>query len=96
VPAAARVTGVARARSRDHARGSAWTGLGVTLLHIARLIQEINPDLDARILAGFLLNAIAPPVLTRTRDALEANTESLQDAAVALLRGIVAQPNTPR
>ena len=66
---------------------------GVTLLHIETLISEINPDLDARILAGFLLNAIAPPVLTRMRDALRIDTQSLQDAARALLRGVVSQTN---
>jgi hypothetical protein len=67
----------------------------VTLLHIATLIEQINPDLDARILASFLLNAIAPQVLFRMRDTPETNTESLQHAARALLRGIVAQPSAP-
>jgi AcrR family transcriptional regulator len=66
---------------------------GVPLLHIATLIQEINPDLDARILAGFLLNAIAPQVLTRMRECPETSTESLQAAARTLLRGIVAAPS---
>jgi AcrR family transcriptional regulator len=68
---------------------------GVTLLHIETLISEINPQLDARILAGFLLSAIAPPVLTRMRDALRIDTQSLQDAARALLRGVVSQTGAP-
>ena len=68
---------------------------GVSLLHVATLIGEINPDLDARILAGFLLNAVAPPVLIRMRDTLGTDTETLQDAARALLRGVIP-PERPR
>lgn len=61
---------------------------GATLLHIAALIEEIDPTVDARVLAGFILNAIAPPVLGRMRDALGVDTAQLQDAARALLRGL--------
>lgn len=62
---------------------------GVSLLHVATLIDEIDPQLDAQVLAGLLLGAIAPPVLIRTRDRLGRDTQSLQRAVRALLRGVV-------
>lgn len=61
---------------------------GALLIHIAGLVEAIDPALDARIAAGFVLNAIAPSVLHRMRSALEVDSAALQDAALALLRGL--------
>lgn len=62
---------------------------GVALLHVATLVREIDPTLDAQILAGFILSAVAPPVLTRMRGALAVDTPALQEGARALLRGLI-------
>lgn len=62
---------------------------GVALLHVATLIHEIDPALNEDILAGFILSALGPPVLTRMRDALAIDTPALQEGARALLKGII-------
>jgi AcrR family transcriptional regulator len=61
-------------------------------IHIASLVQEIDPSLDSSILAGFILSAIAPPVLHRMRVVLGVDTATLQASARALLRGITDAP----
>ncbi len=60
------------------------------LIHIANLVSEIEPDVDERILAGFILSAIAPPVLHRMSIRLDVDTAALQSAARALLRGLTS------
>lgn len=61
---------------------------GTLLLHIAVLVHEIDPALDERIVAGFILNAIAPTVLHRMRSGLGVDTPALQASARALLQGL--------
>lgn len=61
---------------------------GALLLHVAALVREIDPDADERIVAGFILNAVAPPVLDRMRGVLDVDTRALQDSARVLLRGL--------
>jgi AcrR family transcriptional regulator len=61
---------------------------GALILHIEVLVHEIDPSLDARIISGLILSAIAPPVLHRMRAVLEVDTAELQAAARALLRGL--------
>jgi AcrR family transcriptional regulator len=63
-------------------------GYAALALHIAVLVHEIDPDIDERVVAGFILSAIAPPVLHRMRDALGVDTAALQASAQALLRGL--------
>jgi AcrR family transcriptional regulator len=58
------------------------------LLHVANLVNEIDTALDERVLAGFILSAIAPPVLHRMSARLEVDTTALQNGARALLRGL--------
>jgi AcrR family transcriptional regulator len=70
---------------------------GPVLLHIATLVKQIDPTVDERLVAGFILNAIAPAVLHRMTGQLDADTPKLQDAARALLRGLTrscAKPPT--
>jgi len=62
---------------------------GTLLLHIAALVHELDPEVDERIVAGFILNAIAPPVLHRARSVLGVDTATLQASARVLLRGLV-------
>lgn len=61
---------------------------GPLIVHLATLIHELQPELDQRILAGFILSAIGPPVLHRMRGVLGVDTCALQAAARALLRGL--------
>jgi AcrR family transcriptional regulator len=65
---------------------------GVSLLHMTGLIEELDPQLDARILGGLLLGAIAPPVLSRMRAMQASDTEALQRAVRVLLRGVLSPP----
>jgi AcrR family transcriptional regulator len=57
-------------------------------LHVATLVHEIDPTLDEAIVAGFVVSAIAPPVLHRMRSVLGADTATLQDSARALMQGL--------
>jgi AcrR family transcriptional regulator len=57
-------------------------------IHMAALVQEIDPALDGRIVAGFILSAMAPRVLHRMRDVLGVDTATLQDTARAFLQGV--------
>jgi len=61
---------------------------GTLLIHIATLVHEIDPALDERVLAGFILSAIAPPVLHRMRGVLGVDIPALQASARALLQGL--------
>lgn len=61
---------------------------GALLIHIKTLVHEIDPALDDQVVAGFILSAIAPPVLHRMRSVLGVDTAVLQACARALLRGL--------
>jgi AcrR family transcriptional regulator len=61
---------------------------GALLIHVAALVEKIEPAADERILAGFILSAIAPPVLHQMNRRLQADTSELQRAARVLLRGL--------
>lgn len=60
------------------------------LLHLSSLIAELDPGLDATTVAGYLLGALAPPVLHRMRED-GADSPVLQRGAVQLLRGITGR-----
>jgi AcrR family transcriptional regulator len=64
---------------------------GVLLMHVANLITEINPRLEAPVVAGYLLSAFAPPTLRRMH-AHGIDVPTLQRAAVQLARGISSGP----
>jgi AcrR family transcriptional regulator len=61
---------------------------GALLIHVAGLIAAIDPTLDAHILGGFLLSAIAPPVLHRMHSRAGIEVSTMQQAAIQLIRGI--------
>ena len=58
------------------------------LLHVQRLVAELNPAVDARVLAHMILGCLAPPVLQQLRANPEIGQEKLEEGIVALLRGI--------
>jgi AcrR family transcriptional regulator len=57
---------------------------GVLRLHASALIHDIDPALDADVLAVMILGAVAPPVLSR----LDADSDAIVAAMTKLLRGI--------
>lgn len=69
------------------------TVYGALLIHVVSLTAEIDPTLDAPVIGGYLLSAIAPPVLHRMHSR-GVQIATLQRAAVQLIRGITA-PTTP-
>ncbi|UJA21771.1 TetR/AcrR family transcriptional regulator [Thermoleophilia bacterium SCSIO 60948] len=60
----------------------------VLAMHIVGLLEEIDPTLDAGVLAGYLLSATSPGVLHRLRTYGGVPDEALERAAVHLLRGL--------
>lgn len=60
---------------------------GVLTLHVRALLIEIDPRLDADVVATLLLGALGPPVVARLR-ARGADLGAQQDAARAVLRGL--------
>jgi AcrR family transcriptional regulator len=72
---------------------------GALFIHVTSLIAEIDPRLDAGILGGYLLNAMAPPVLHRLHSGAGVEVPALQRSAIQLIRGITgptAQGDRPR
>lgn len=61
---------------------------GTLRAHIRALLVEIDPGLDADVVAALLLGATAPPVLHRLDAELGVGLETLQAALLALLRGV--------
>ena len=60
------------------------------LIHISTLVAQIDPRLNSAVVAGLVLNSIAPPVMRRLRRDVGAALEDLETAAIALLRGLTA------
>src|ERR1700688_2722236 len=60
---------------------------GALALHVRTLISQIDPRLDAPLIADLLLGAISPPVIARAR-ARGADLAAQQAAARALVRGL--------
>lgn len=57
-------------------------------IHAASLIAEIDPTVDAEVMATLILSSIAPQVVQHVRRELGADVEDLSATAVALLRGL--------
>jgi|BarGraIncu00222A_1022003.scaffolds.fasta_scaffold50438_2 AcrR family transcriptional regulator len=57
---------------------------GALLLHAAALVRELDPRLNADIVATLILGAIAPPVLHR----LAADPDEITASAIGLLHGL--------
>ena len=62
---------------------------GALALHVRALLIEIDPRLDADVVATLLLGALSPPVVARLR-ARGADLPAQQTAARALMRGLTS------
>ena len=58
------------------------------LIHASTLVAEIDPTVDAQVMAGLILSSIAPPVIRRLRETFGADADAISAAAIALLRGL--------
>jgi AcrR family transcriptional regulator len=66
---------------------------GTFLIHVRSLLEQIDPALDAPVLAGMLISAVSPQSVAwlardRTPDLLDA--ERIADGAIALLHGLTS------
>jgi AcrR family transcriptional regulator len=67
------------------ADGSALTSFR---LHVSWLLEQIDPSLDAPLVADMVLNSVSSRVIRHAHRAPGDSTAALERAAVALLRGI--------
>jgi AcrR family transcriptional regulator len=58
------------------------------LLHLRTLLEQIDPRLDAPVVAGLLFSSVAPQNLHRLLRREGADSARVADAVVALLRGL--------
>jgi AcrR family transcriptional regulator len=65
--------------------------MNALLFHARTLVRQIDPQLDNHVVAIMILSAIAPPLIIDSRRR-GIDTQTLQAAALALLRGITRQP----
>ena len=70
--------------------GGAPPAYATFLVHVATLVGQIDARLNSGVIAGLVLNSIAPPVIQRVRLEFGAQIEDLEAAAIALLRGLTA------
>jgi AcrR family transcriptional regulator len=61
---------------------------GMLATHIAGLVGEIDPDLDAGALAVMILSAVSAPAIAALSTAGGLDTETLEASATVLLRGL--------
>jgi AcrR family transcriptional regulator len=57
-------------------------------LHVSWLIEQIDPRLDAPLVAEMILNSVSPGVIRRAYRGAGDSTAALEHAAITLLRGI--------
>ena len=58
------------------------------LMHVQRLVAELKPHAEARVLASLILGSLAPHVLQVLRADPENDQEALKQGIITLLRGI--------
>ncbi len=63
---------------------------GTLLVHVAHLIAEIDPGLDAEVIAGYLLGVTAASVLRRVQGRGATDLAAMQRAVAALVRGLAS------
>jgi AcrR family transcriptional regulator len=73
--------------AEDAAPAAGGVVAGALALHVRTLISQINPHLDAPLVADLLLGTLSPAVILRAR-ARGAGLSAQQSAARALLRGL--------
>lgn len=57
-------------------------------LHVSSLLEQIDPGLDALLVAEMILNSVSPRVIRRAYGGPGDSTAALEQAAIVLLRGI--------
>jgi AcrR family transcriptional regulator len=57
-------------------------------IHVAMLLSEIDPTLDADVVASLIINSVSARDLRRLHRDLGASAEALERSALALLRGV--------
>ncbi|MGI8714086.1 MAG: TetR/AcrR family transcriptional regulator [Solirubrobacteraceae bacterium] len=67
---------------------AAPTAYATFRIHVAMLVEQIDPTLDSAVIAALVLNSIAPPVMGRLRHELGTGVADLEVAAIQLLRGL--------
>ena len=60
-------------------------------LHVSSLLEQIDPSLDAMLVAELILNSVSSRVIRRPYRAAGDSTGTLERAALALLRGITGR-----
>jgi AcrR family transcriptional regulator len=80
------------AADRAAAPGTRMRIHGALALHVRALLAEIDPSLDAEVVADLLLGAIAAGVLHHLRRERGVGLPAVQSAARALLRGLTPAP----
>jgi AcrR family transcriptional regulator len=59
-------------------------------IHVATLVSEIDPTLDADVVASLIINTVSAPLIRRLQIDVDTSPEALERAALALLRGLTA------
>jgi AcrR family transcriptional regulator len=62
--------------------------LAVFRIHVAMLVNEIDPTLDADIVATLVINSVSVRMVRRLQRDLDICAEALEGSALALLRGL--------
>ena len=68
--------------------GTASPALDAFRVHVATLLEAIDPTLDASLLAAMILNSTSPRLIRRIGDELAPSASALERSALALLRGL--------
>jgi AcrR family transcriptional regulator len=66
---------------------------GTFVLHVHSLIEQVDPRLDAPIVAGLLVSAVRPGNVQRLIAVEGADAGRVADGVVALLRGLTGPPD---
>jgi AcrR family transcriptional regulator len=75
------------AAERGHVE-SASPVLAAFRVHVAMLVSEIDPTLDAEVVASLIINSVSARVIRRLQRDLGSSAEALERSALALLRGL--------
>ena len=60
-------------------------------LHVALLVSEIDPTLDADVVSALIINTVSAPLIRRLQDEVGTTSEGFERAALALLRGLTGR-----
>jgi hypothetical protein len=80
------VTNIQPALAAENLPGPPTAAFGSLLVHVRALLNEIDVELAADVLAGMLLSAVAPSTLYHLHSAMNADIDALQAAIRILLQ----------